>query len=70
MFIRNTFHGTEYKTNRTSAEICRIIGMEPSMRTRDERAWVNRVRATLCGIAGCTCGGELDERGPQMWEEN
>lgn len=28
-------------------------------------AVTRRVRATLCGISGCTCGGNLGERGPQ-----
>lgn len=26
---------------------------------------VRRIRRTLCGIEGCTCGGALSERGPQ-----
>ncbi len=26
---------------------------------------VRRVRRDLCGIAGCTCGGALGQRGPQ-----
>ncbi len=26
---------------------------------------IARVRRTLCGIDGCTCGGPLSERGPQ-----
>ena len=26
---------------------------------------VRRVRRELCGIATCTCGGNLSERGPQ-----
>jgi len=69
MFIVNSFHGTKYKTNKSGEEICRIIGMEPSRRTSAEKAWVNKVRRSLCGISGCCCGGELDERGIQMWEE-
>lgn len=29
------------------------------------RAQVQRARHTLCGVSGCTCGGELGERGRQ-----
>jgi hypothetical protein len=27
---------------------------------------VRRARRALCGVTGCTCGGELGERGPQV----
>jgi hypothetical protein len=27
---------------------------------------VRRARRALCGVHGCTCGGELGERGPQV----
>jgi hypothetical protein len=29
---------------------------------------VRRIRRTLCGIDGCTCGGTLSERGRQEYE--
>lgn len=28
---------------------------------------VRRVRRTLCGVAGCTCGDDLSMRGRQEW---
>ena len=48
--IRNTFHGTHYR-----ARPQRGIRLAP--RT------VRRIRRALCGIDGCTCGGDLSERG-------
>ena len=39
-----------------------------NVRTADgwlSKGQVKRIRRTLCGIDGCTCGGELGERGAQ-----
>ena len=69
MFITNDFHGTEYRTSKSGEEIRQIINTEPSDRTQTERAWITRVRKSLCGIIDCTCGGELSERGNQIWED-
>ncbi len=47
--LRNDFHGTS----------CTVeIGVLSSRQAA-------RVRKALCGIRGCTCGGELSERGKQ-----
>lgn len=32
------------------------------------KSQIARVRAQLCGISGCTCGGNLSERGKQSVE--
>ena len=52
MTIKNDFHGT----------VC-------TLRTDDSgrlsSGQIRRCRKALCGIDGCTCGGELSERGPQ-----
>jgi len=50
--ISNNFHNTEARTR----------GGRLSKRQ------VQRIRAKLCGIDGCLCGGELSERGPQTCE--
>lgn len=50
--LRNDFHGSEV-TLRAGA------GQELSL------SQILRARRTLCGITGCTCGGNLGERGPQ-----
>lgn len=49
--IRNSFHNTEARVRTMTGEL------SPSQ--------IRRVRNTLCGAAGCTCGGNLGERGPQ-----
>ena len=51
--IRNDFH-------RTSATV--LAGKVLSQAT------INRVRRTLCGMADCSCGGDISERGPQECE--
>lgn len=60
--IKNDFHDTEFRTKKTAEEINKIRNTPPDARTDAERAWVNKVRRTLCGIIGCTCGGEFGER--------
>ncbi len=47
--LRNDFHNTSCTVN---------IGVLSSRQA-------SRVRKILCGIRGCTCGGELGERGRQ-----
>lgn len=32
------------------------------------KSQIQRARNTLCGISGCTCGGNLSERGRQAVE--
>jgi hypothetical protein len=49
--IRNDFHGTAARVRPIDSYVARNT--------------VLRVRRQLCGIAGCTCGGILSERGPQ-----
>jgi hypothetical protein len=53
--LRNDFHGSEVSIRAT-------VGQELSL------AQVLRARRILCGISGCTCGGNLGERGPQSAE--
>ena len=52
IIIRNDFHGT-------AVRLFAHIGDELS------EAQIRRSRRVLCGIANCTCGGPLGERGPQ-----
>lgn len=49
--LRNDFHNTEVNT--------RIRD------TRLTRRQLDRIRRSLCGIKGCTCGDSLGSRGPQ-----
>ena len=51
--IRNDFHGTVARVQ---------VGASGCL----SKSQVNRVRRTLCGCGGCTCGGDLSERGPQQ----
>ena len=50
--LTNDFHGTE-------------ISLKRSTRHRLSAGQVKKARAALCGIEGCTCGGNAGERGPQ-----
>ena len=51
IIIRNAFHGTTTSTNVRDGSL--VISAEK----------VRRIRRTLCGHKGCTCGGDLSERG-------
>lgn len=51
--IYNEFHNTEAAVQVTTLPAT----LSPSQ--------VRRVRRKLCGIEGCTCGGDLSERGGQ-----
>ena len=62
--IRNDFHNSEYRTPKSAEEIRIILNTPPDRRSLPTEAWVTKVRRTLCGISGCTCGGELSERPP------
>lgn len=50
ILIRNTFHNTETYTD---------VGADLTI-TKDRRRGIRR---RLCGMRGCTCGGDLSERG-------
>lgn len=50
--LRNDFHNSE-------VTLRAVAGQELSL------SQVLRARRILCGIEGCTCGGNLGERGPQ-----
>ncbi len=50
--IRNEFHNTQARIRAGIGDV-----LTPSQ--------VKRCRRKLCGIKGCTCGGELSERGRQ-----
>ena len=53
--LRNDFHNSE-------VTIRAERGQELTL------SQVLRARRALCGITGCTCGGNLGERGPQAVE--
>ena len=50
--LRNDYHGT----------VARVATVDGG---RLSQSQVNRIRRRLCGLGGCTCGGNLSERGPQ-----
>jgi hypothetical protein len=50
--LKNDFHNTK-------------ISLKRSSRHRLSPGQVRLARATLCGVAGCRCGGNAGERGPQ-----
>lgn len=54
--LHNDFHNTHI---RLRAELGQPL----------TRSQVKRARTALCGIRGCTCGGNLRERGPQRGVE-
>jgi len=62
--IRNTFHGTEYYSKKTTQEVADILERIQSGRaTRSDRAFASRSRNKLCGATGCECSeNELGER--------
>jgi len=63
VLLVNDFHGTAHAIRPTP-----IVG-DREGRCLISRAAVLRARRTLCGNAGCTCGGEFGERGgtPQRY---
>lgn len=67
--ITNNFHGTQYRTRMSPAEIRRIMDTNPDNRDTADRRFVRRCRRALCGMTDCTCGGELGERGPQGYDQ-
>ena len=50
--IENNFHHTMCRLRASVGDVLIV-------------SQVKRCRKVLCGIPGCTCGGELGERGPQ-----
>lgn len=50
--IYNSFHGTAANVRLADTNVL-------------SASQVRRVRRSLCGIASCTCGGNLSERGTQ-----
>jgi hypothetical protein len=52
MELRNDFH---------RSSVCLRVPADGIL----SREQVARARRVLCGVAGCTCGGNLGERGPQ-----
>jgi len=65
--IRNDFHNSEYRTQKSAEETCLIINTAPDRRSIQAERWVKVVRRSLCGIKDCVCGGELGERGIQEY---
>lgn len=49
--LTNDFHGTS-------------VNLRPDGAGQLSVSQVARARRTLCGVKGCTCGGDLGERGP------
>lgn len=68
--IKNSFHGTEYRTKRSVGEINRILETAPWHRSVKDDKWASRVRVRLCGSEGCECSNDLGARGKQDWEMN
>ena len=60
--LKNTFHGTEYRTRKTAEEIAELQVKPEWEYTEAEKAFVRRAWNALCGIAGCTCGDALGIR--------
>lgn len=61
--LTNDFHRTEYRTTKSEAEVAKIRDTADWARTDAERAFVRRVRRTLCGMRDCTCATtDLGER--------
>jgi hypothetical protein len=60
--LTNSFHGTEFRTTKSEAEIqrCREHGL--ASLSSCERAWVRKVWSVLCGCPSCSCGNNLGER--------
>jgi hypothetical protein len=57
--IRNDFHGTSVRV-RSRARTLEILGRWTDL-SPAERAHARRIRAKLCGIDGCTCGGVRED---------
>lgn len=51
----NDFHGTSARVRVTESR---------SGQYDLSRDQVRRIRAKLCGVSGCTCGGVIGQRGP------
>lgn len=62
MKIINTFHNTEYNTQKTGKEVLEIGKKPPWNRTESEKQFVYRVWKKLCGIKGCQCSDDLGIR--------
>ncbi len=63
--LTNSFHGTEINVRKSAEEIESIDNKiwSGSDLTTAEKTWVRKVRNTLCGVEGCTCGDNLGRRG-------
>lgn len=59
--LSNDFHGTEAKVRPVPITEGRFAGMH-----KISRKTALRLRGELCGISGCTCGGNFGERGGVM----
>lgn len=61
--LTNSYHGTEYRTRKTDAEIQALeLRIYNGTATAADKAWVRKVRAALCGANGCTCGDFIARR--------
>lgn len=67
--ITNNFHDSSYLTRLSANEINKILNTNPDNRGETARQFIYRCRKALCGISGCTCGGEIGERGPQVYDK-
>ena len=46
-----------------------MLNTHPGNWTPAQKAFRRKVWATLCGIEGCVCGGDLGQRGKQEFDE-
>ncbi len=61
--FKNSFHNTSYTTRKSAEELDAIaIRLASGKATPAEKAFASRMKKTLCGVSGCTCGDEFGRR--------
>ncbi len=61
--IKNRFHNTSATTRRSNEELDAIaLRIASGKATPAEKAFASRMKKTLCGVSGCTCGDEFGRR--------
>ena len=61
--LTNSYHHTSYRTRKTDADIEAIeLRIYNGNASAADKEWVRKVRNTLCGATGCTCGDFIGRR--------
>ena len=63
LMLRNTFHETEYLTDKTAGELGAIeVRIWMGTASDADQALERKIRKALCGVEGCQCSGNFGIR--------